>query len=300
MKADLIKEPEYVQSSNSLFHFMKEERFLEQALKNRILFPRYCPEDISYFNIQKDHKTVKSISVLQKCFCDIPLHQITRPLSLMIIHDECRESSSIEGNETQQITHTAFYGEYGIAFSKQWGVSHNLQPVHYVNPESSFTRDIASAFEAMIDDDGINSSIVNDMINRLSFSKPLQGQMIRTVNRKKVYYSKVFHDEREWRFIPPVDALEEVGLERIIYKDYIQNDLNLINEGIATADYKTIGLSFDYEDIKYLVVPDNEARERLIDLLWAVLDSIHGEDNHRRKAILISKIIVLDEINKDF
>ena len=29
-----------------------------------------------------------------------------------------------------------FYGEFGIAFSKDWCLEHNFQPVHYVNDNS--------------------------------------------------------------------------------------------------------------------------------------------------------------------
>lgn len=39
---------DYNQSSNALFHFMKEQRFLNAALMSRALYPRYCLEDISY------------------------------------------------------------------------------------------------------------------------------------------------------------------------------------------------------------------------------------------------------------
>lgn len=50
-------EPEdYVQSANSLFHFMKEFRFLKMALENKSLDARFCSEDISYLN-KKSNKS---------------------------------------------------------------------------------------------------------------------------------------------------------------------------------------------------------------------------------------------------
>ena len=196
------------------------------------------------------------------------------------------------------MAHTDFYGKYGIAFSKRWCVEHNLQPVHYVNSESSFTHDIASAFEEILKDDDVNSMIVDNMLNTLSFLKPLQGSILRTIDREKVYYSKNFHDEREWRYIPPVAELNKVGLERIIYKEYIQNDLNAINDGIATEEYKRIGLSFCYKDIKYLVVPDEESRERVIEGI--MISSEDSNEEEAQKLILISKIIVLTDAIEDF
>ena len=68
---------DYVQSANSLFHFMYEERFLTDAIDRCALIPRYCKENIEYM-VLKDTKgkTVKEMAVLQKCFCDIPFHKI--------------------------------------------------------------------------------------------------------------------------------------------------------------------------------------------------------------------------------
>ena len=44
-------EPDYVHSSNALFSFMKEASYLEDALLNKRLCPRYCGEKIEYLNL---------------------------------------------------------------------------------------------------------------------------------------------------------------------------------------------------------------------------------------------------------
>ena len=41
-------EDDYVQSANSLFHFMKEADYLKDALGRKALVPRYCVESVDY------------------------------------------------------------------------------------------------------------------------------------------------------------------------------------------------------------------------------------------------------------
>ena len=65
---------DYVQSANTLFHFMKKGAYLKDALARKALVPRYCTEDISYLNIRSEGNVYSEIAVLQKCFCDIPFH----------------------------------------------------------------------------------------------------------------------------------------------------------------------------------------------------------------------------------
>ena len=46
-------EDDYVQSANSLFHFMKEADYLKDALGRSALVPRYCVETVGYLGSQK-------------------------------------------------------------------------------------------------------------------------------------------------------------------------------------------------------------------------------------------------------
>ena len=73
---------DYYQSANSLFHFMKEADYLHTALSQKALIPRYCREDIRFLQININNITFSEIAVLQKCFCDIPLHNITSKLPI--------------------------------------------------------------------------------------------------------------------------------------------------------------------------------------------------------------------------
>ena len=81
-------EDDYVQSANSLFHFMKEADYLKDALERSALVPRYCVETIDYLGIKSRGKLYDKIAVLQKCFCDLPFHQMGEPFPLTPVQAE--------------------------------------------------------------------------------------------------------------------------------------------------------------------------------------------------------------------
>ena len=86
MKVSLYNEnSEYVQSANTLFHFMDQATFLTAAIDRKGLVPRYCEENISYLDVKNSNGKVNKICVLQKCFCDIPLHKITEKFQCKLI-----------------------------------------------------------------------------------------------------------------------------------------------------------------------------------------------------------------------
>ena len=43
---------DYVQSANTLFHFMQRQEYLSALLKRRALVPRYCQENIAYLSLE--------------------------------------------------------------------------------------------------------------------------------------------------------------------------------------------------------------------------------------------------------
>ena len=105
-----------VQSANTLFHFEKKSEYLFSIIEKMAIVPRYCVEDIDYLDIG-----IEEIAYPMLCFCDINLHKIQE--------------------------HMNFYGQYGIAFSKQWGISRGIQPIQYVNPNSILRHDFTEAFQ---------------------------------------------------------------------------------------------------------------------------------------------------------
>ena len=96
--------------------------------------------------------------------------------------------SNLSSDEKKRIknnyTHTDFYGEYGIAFSKEWGEKNNLQPIHYLNEQSQYTRYFSEIVEQVLNTDNVSDAYVDDILDRLCFIKPLRGIMKRK-NKKE-------------------------------------------------------------------------------------------------------------------
>ncbi|MDF2536400.1 MAG: abiGI [Bacillales bacterium] len=307
---------DYAQSANTLFHFVKKFDYLKNILTNKAIVPRYCVENIDYLNIQVDNEIVKKIAVLQKCFCDIPIHKITTVLSLKGIGENFEKLTLNEKSRAEKYnTHTDFYGEYAIAFSKKWGEKNNLQPIQYLNSESFYTNSFVSAFKQAVESDDLLNEVADDINNRLAFIKPLRGTMQRQFQRDNsdnvtvaskitIEFIKNFHDEQEWRFIPETKTLECLDLEQIIAdSNIIDSDyLNQINSGLKRNKYNTIWLKYRYEDVRYIIVPDSRARMNMINTILGI-DKSRFETHSAvdiQKQLMISKILVLDEIRRDW
>lgn len=298
---------DYAQSANTLFHFMKKPEYLKEILQKKALVPRYCKENMEYFNICNDGTFFKEVDVLQKCFCDIPFHKLTERFQLKGVGENYNK---LTDEEKMFNTHPDFYGEYAIAFSKSWGEKMNLQPVHYLNEKSQSAKDFSKLVEYILHTDDVPDLYADDILDRLAFVKPLRGIMKRKIKRAdgqelEVEFYKNFYDEQEWRYVPGIAAVAEVKVERIIANSYIlkMNEGGMdINEGLANEQYSPLWLKYSYEDIRYIIVPNANAR---IDIIRAILSISDDKFNDQidvmiQKYILISKILVLEEIRKDW
>ena len=302
---------DYAQSANTLFHFMGKAEYLKDLLIRRALVPRYCIENIAYLRICDEENEYKEVAVLQKCFCDIPFHKLTETFSLQGVGQAYDTLSEEEKKKVStNNTHPDFYGTYAVGFSKNWGEKHNLQPVHYLNEESNHTREFSRVFGSVLQADDISDEYADDMLNRLSFVKPLRGIMERQVQKidKKgvtVELWKNFHDEKEWRYVPDSNALAECHIERIIANPYMLNlerAINDMNKSLEAVEYEKLWLKFDFDDIRYIIVPNSQARIDIINTIMSIpSDRFQNKKQIRlKKYILISKILVLDEIRKDW
>ena len=124
------KVPKHIPSMvhpDTLFTFMTDFGFLLGCLEHKMLSPRYCEEDVRYLNLRR----VKSLAYPMKCFCDISLKKLK--------------------------VHMDWYGDYGIAFGKEWGMRHNIQPVHYLNEESDLRKDITEVLKAALNEEKAGS-----------------------------------------------------------------------------------------------------------------------------------------------
>ena len=157
---------EYTHSADSLFHFMKSQDYLANALEKKRLVPRYCDENIDYLdlNIANHH-----IMLLEKCFCDIPMHKLTEPFRVEFAENNDAINNCSDTIQNQK-THPDFYGEFAIAFSKDWCIKNNLQPVHYVNPKSGYIEDYRRVFNWAMSQEEIPNNLFDEILSKLAES----------------------------------------------------------------------------------------------------------------------------------
>lgn len=306
-----VPEDDYAQSANTLFHFMRKPEYLKDLLNRRALVPRYCVEDIAYLGICDEESEYKEAAVLQKCFCDIPFHKLTETFSVKGVGPAFEALSQEEKIKVStNNTHPDFYGTYAVGLSKKWGEKNNLQPIHYLNEDSSHTREFSGVFKTVLQAEDVDDEYAYDMLNRLSFVKPLRGIMKRQVQKKDkkdvtVDVWKNFHDEKEWRYVPCTKDVSECHIERVIANPYMLNlerAINDINERLKTDAYEKLWLKYDFEDIRYIIVPNPQARIDIINTIMSIPSDRFKEKRNikQQEYILISKILVLDEIRKDW
>lgn len=303
-----LPDDDYAQSANTLFHFMKEQEYLASILLRKAIVPRYCVETIDYLKIHNGSRAFSEAAILQKCFCDIPFHKLADSFAVQGVGDAYEALSKEErANLEKNNSHFAYYGEYAVAFSKRWGERQNLQPVHYLNKDSQYAKDFSALFERIFKDDDIPEEYSQDVLNRLAYIKPLRGIMKRRItcsdsSSVTIEIYKNFHDEREWRYVPAPDVLSSLNTESIIANPHMISFANEISKGLEQEKYRKLWLEFSYDDIRYIIVPDTHARIELIKTISNLPNSCfeNQDDIPMQKNILMSKILVLAEIRKDW
>lgn len=231
--------------SDNLFHFTKTIQILKLILKEGIK-PRYCLEDFSWSDWSNDY-----MAYPMSCFCDIPLSRISE--------------------------HTDFYGDYGIGFSKQWGLKNKLNPVVYT-PPSGKVQSLASFLLDM--ENPINKEGVYEqhLYNFISLIKPTIGKMI--IAGKVI--EKEFYQENEWRHVPIV--------QNLLLKEEFENRKDSENEIVEQH-----GLAHLPNDIRYIFVKEDSDIPEIVDFIHKEMGMFPLND----LKILQSRIVSLETLRMD-
>lgn len=240
------------QSANTLFRFFRDIDYLLNSIEKNAMIPRYYIENVEYLKID-----MNQIAYPMICFCDITIHRLGE--------------------------HMDFYGKYGIAFSKKWGIIKGIQPLQYINKNSILRQDFSEAFKTSIEEEKEDSA-TNFLLTQMYYMKPIEGTMPR--DGKNI--NKNFTDECEWRYIPNVSV---INLPQVVTENNIAS-IDVLNRTISETDH--VWLKFDFDDIKYIILQNNQDFEKLSECL----DRCIANELIRRK--LISKIIIWDEAKEDF
>ena len=241
------------QSANTLFRFFRKFDYLVRTLENGALIPRYYGENVDYLEIG-----FHQISYPMICFCDITVHRLSEHMNL--------------------------YGDYGIAFSKSWGISNGIQPLQYINKHSLLRHDFTEAFLSAISSNG-EGPAVDFLLSQMLYIKPIEG----TMPRDGMDLPKNFTDECEWRYIPKVTPID---LPQIVTEDESAS-IGVLNKTIENND--CCWLKFDLADIKYIILPSEEDVERLCNIINEI---IVGDENLKHR--IMTKIILWCDAKEDF
>lgn len=258
-----IHTPSKIQA-DTLFTFTSELEFLIPYIENACLYPRYCDEDIEYLEIDK----LKKIYIPMKCFCDINLHRIN--------------------------CHLDWYGYYGLAFPKDWGMKNGIQPIQYINPDSRLRKDFSTVFNHILNDDmsettDLDNMMKSFMLHELMYYKPYEGKMKN--RRSKKVEKKCFTDECEWRYVPD---LSNSDFQQIYYDTSIMNAGIMNDISNSLTKVSGVSLGFDYSDLKYIIIKTTDDFVKLV----SVINNLRIDENTKNE--LISKIIIWDKSKEDF
>lgn len=164
--------------------------------------------------------------------------------------------------------HLNWYGNYGVGIKRSYARDHGVTPVFYMHSNSTLLNLI------------LNKKKHNDVVLRMF---PLIKQFLGKQNLNGVNKRKKFYNEREWRYIPP-DINVEVHLS--INQTRAKQIMN-------KALYR---MKIDYSAIEYIIV--DSAKD--IKLLLKVFDTIISKNKRVNREILISKILTVSQIRRDF
>ena len=200
-------------------------------------------------------------------FCDIPLSQIQ--------------------------AHTAYYGNYAIGLKKEWGIKNKINPVLYTYKNSSTAINLRAIFDKFRDDDR------EVIIDFGSYIKNYKGKLWKDDRyvgmwRDGKFTAKNinFYDEREWRYIPKIDV-DQDGIDKFMkMPDFKNKDYR----DAQNKKLKSKRLSFQPNDIKYIIVKKESEILNMVSKLWKLKEKYNPDV----KNILQTRIISMEHIREDF
>ncbi|QIL38095.1 hypothetical protein G7074_01655 [Pedobacter sp. HDW13] len=236
-------------------HFTNSADSLKGILKEGFKV-KYCLENVVTPNGAL-HYSIPMVS-----FCDIPLSEMKE--------------------------HITKYGGYGIGLKREWAQANGLNPVLYIDSQSTLGAGFHSSFYAMF-----NGKMIADLtdleykiVDVIRYMKNYEGELIRGEVNNSSYR---FADEKEWRYVPSRELAGQILLKGAVLTEEKKSQLN--------ANIGHLRLKFEPKDIKYIIVNDeSEINEFIASLREAFANSAPLLEIER----LYSRITTTEQIMTDF
>lgn len=244
-------------SSNSVLHFTSKTN-LKSILEDNFQV-RYRLEEVTcQGRLFKFH-------VPMVCFCDIPLSEIK--------------------------SHIALYGSYGIGLTKAWARRNGLNPILYLEQTSYLAQSLIALIDGFpaieLDNkrpEPLKASL--GLINIVRYLKNYQGKMMdKKTNTVNENYK--FTDEREWRFVPTWDFIQDPMLTGDISDTKLQEE----NERISERRLK-----FTPDDVTYIIINDDSEIAEFIELLRHAKGTKYEKKHIER---LTTRLLTTEQIKND-
>ncbi len=243
-------------STNSIIHYTDSIDKLESILIAGFAI-KYCSESLF---LESGTSSLAAHPMIS--FCDIPLSDSGK--------------------------HFDAYGRFGIGLSKVWAKNHGINPVLYIDNDSSISRTLAGLIsERRLPNSNLTKTQKEQILRIKCFTKNYSGHLKRgLVDNKKYRY----YDEREWRLVPEASELKGAPFS-VTLSAYLRNKIKY------NTMIKDLRFIFDASDISYIIVDKTSEIPRLINTLRSEYAS---RCTARDLDILFSKICSTEQILSDY
>ena len=246
-------------STNSVIHYTQNLDSLIGIINCNGFRFKYCFEEYSFHKMNNAPAALPMVS-----FCDIPISDVKK--------------------------HIDSYGSYGIGLNKLWAKTSGLNPVLYVEKNSALAKILFEHGQRLLKKkkEGHDTSIeFSELQNYYSYIKNYEGRLVRGKVNEDNYR---FYNEREWRYVP---TKEEINSELVWIdgKEYIR-DKESYNQKIFQCYLK-----FNYTDISYLIVDNDDEIPIVLDVLNKVYEDTATAKELR---VLSTRIMTKNQIWNDF
>jgi len=252
-------------SSDTLFHFTPTQENLVSILINEFR-PKLSVESFRHIlqHLPASEQMPES-GIPMVCFCDIPLSQVA--------------------------DHMDNYGHYGIGLKKSWGAAKGITPVLYIHEQSPTSQSAARAVQLL---EQLHENSAADHLKSLAMDvgqlvyllKPYEGILKRAGRPDRQVR---FYDEREWRYLPAeLESIPAITPEALADPEASRFARDMVD--------RLPPLSFDPDDINYVIVRNDEEVLPMYYALRAIKDKYHDSV----KDLLVTKLISAERIKADF